>query len=347
MRRIVDLPHPDGPTSTMNSPSPISKRDVVDGDDVVAEDLGRSRRGRSSPCRVPPSLSCAVSLRGEPRHGSRRPRGRACAARRGADPVQSEQRGADDGRRDRTCIARRGADCATPSAIRSRKRRVVVAEDPAAEHHVDVEPGHAGAADRRGPPCATTSSACRSRIDPRDGIAAAAAARTRPAGAARAGRVEPAEVHGRQDLARARAARSAAGRRRSQRGLGPRPSRARMACHSAAPPMSIAAAPVARDRPERGEPGGPAVGRHAGAVDAGSADHADAPRRGRCRRAARRTCRCARAVIRDLPDPQPTIDPAVVDREVGAGQAVDAELGDGHPIGGRARRRRWLPPRRR
>ena len=39
-RSSVDLPHPDGPTSAMNSPSPMSKRDVVDRDDVAGEHLG-------------------------------------------------------------------------------------------------------------------------------------------------------------------------------------------------------------------------------------------------------------------------------------------------------------------
>ena len=50
---------------------------------------------------------------------------------------------------------------------------------------------------------------------------------------------------------------------------------------------------------------------------------------------------------RDPPGPQPAIDPAVVDREVGAGQAVDAELGDRYPSGARVQHRRRLPPRRR
>ena len=37
MRSSVDLPQPDGPTSTTNSPSPIVQADVVDGGDAAGE----------------------------------------------------------------------------------------------------------------------------------------------------------------------------------------------------------------------------------------------------------------------------------------------------------------------
>ena len=40
MRSSVDLPQPDGPTSTMNSPSCDVERDVVDRRDAVRVDLG-------------------------------------------------------------------------------------------------------------------------------------------------------------------------------------------------------------------------------------------------------------------------------------------------------------------
>ena len=39
IRSSVDLPQPDGPTRTRNSPLPMVERDAVDGDHSAGEDL--------------------------------------------------------------------------------------------------------------------------------------------------------------------------------------------------------------------------------------------------------------------------------------------------------------------
>ena len=51
-RSVVDLPHPDGPTSTANAPSGITHRHVVDDPPVAAEHL-RHRRSSSSAIATP------------------------------------------------------------------------------------------------------------------------------------------------------------------------------------------------------------------------------------------------------------------------------------------------------
>ena len=123
------------------------ERDVVDGDHVVAEDLrdlieDDLRHGASL-------LLCAVSVGGEPLVGQ----GSPCSdvrRSRGADTIEAQLGGPDHRRIAEDGDRRRGRDRGDAFSDTVEEDRVVVAEDPAAEHDIDVEPRHAEPADRGG-----------------------------------------------------------------------------------------------------------------------------------------------------------------------------------------------------
>ena len=150
-------------------------------------------------------------------------------------------------------------------------------EHAAAEHHVDrlvedAEPAHGGERKR----------------DDLLGLAAYDPPR-RPRRRRRRPRTAPgvssmhsaseivAEVDGLDQVGHARRGRSGAAARRSARWPGPRPSSARAAHHIASCQRYAAAAPVAGDVTDGGEAHRRAVGEQPRAVDAGPADHGDAP----------------------------------------------------------------------
>ena len=101
MRSAVVLPEPDGPTSTMSSPSAMCEVERVDRGHVGARVDARRLLEADVSHRSPPSASAG---RRRPRRLERRPRRRArpeprVGASAGAERVEPEQRRADDRRR--------------------------------------------------------------------------------------------------------------------------------------------------------------------------------------------------------------------------------------------------------
>src|SRR5919109_1725472 len=158
-RRIVDLPQPDGPTSTMNSPSRISSETsstattsssntfVTPSRTIVAISLSLLPSGHGAEAVLRPRETrqsiVAQPLLGQ---GGSDPRPRSG---RGSELIEAEQRRADDGRRveDRDVRARR--DPREPAYDPFQETGILAAEHAAAEDDVDIEIGHPKAPDRR------------------------------------------------------------------------------------------------------------------------------------------------------------------------------------------------------
>ena len=174
---------PDGPTRTMNSPSSISSETsstamtslpntfVIPSRTIFA--IGRS---------LLPSARESWAV--EPRRWVKAARApgpgrRRSALRSGRAPISAAPD--DRGRVQHVGAAPPGATARSPRLDPREEGRVVVAEDPAPEHDVDVEPRDAAAGGSPPRPCATTSSACRSTIAARDRVAVDRRGGRRPA----------------------------------------------------------------------------------------------------------------------------------------------------------------------
>src|SRR5581483_11133178 len=267
MRSAVVLPEPDGPTRTMNSPSSICRSSAFTA-------------GASLPGYTHVALSKRTSAIVSPnRHRllGAQLRAHAFVRRRpGAERVEREERGAEDRRRRRRVRGDRGADLGEPARDRAEQPRRRVTEKAAAEDDLDrlaLEPeaGDGDAGERDDLVCEMVDDRGSDRVvgrrreDDRSELDRTAC-------------VDALEVHRLSELARAREP-EMLGHEALEHGLR---SAAVLAARSG--PHGVAAdidpaAPVACRPPERAEARLAAVGRNADTVDAGAADHGDAPAR--------------------------------------------------------------------
>ena len=289
MRRIVDLPQPDGPTRTMNSPSPISSETLL----TAITSLPNTLLTRSRTILAMGHRSFRRARVCVPRRSwVKERRTRACAAFGAPDAVQSHHGGAGDRRRGQHAHLGRGRHLAEPRADAVEERVIAVAEDPAAEHDVDVQASaSAGGGSRSRPSTRPRRPGGRRprgrRRRRRSRHVEQDAAPPPPAAARRSGRSRwppsaAAVASGRSARAPLAPARSSC---RGRLRIAPRATS--RACRVAA------ASPVARDRPDRGEPRDPAVRATPRSSSCRSRTRRRPPTDDRCPRAAPRTCRCA------------------------------------------------------
>ena len=339
MRRIVDLPQPDGPTSTMNSPSPISsetsstamtsspKTFVTPSSTICAIAIPPSVR--SSVCGRAASWVKAARERDAPRRRRARA-GRARAAPRRAPAAREHVHGA---RR-----ARRGG---RPRRSARRTVRTALRKIPPPSTTSDVEPGHPQPPDRGRRPSRRSRRPAGRRSIARDRVALRPRPRTRAAASsatpalARAGRStsppSPAAAGG---------ARSARARLRASAVRSPGRPRTRIACQSAALADVASRRPSRRrSRPSAGNRYVRPSGATRRAVRPVAADDADAPGPVGPGAQHRERVVAQRAFSRSTRASEPAQDPPVVGGEVGAGEAEHAEVGDRARRRGRPRRR--------
>src|SRR6266496_5077888 len=155
IRRMVVLPQPDGPTSTMNSPFWISSETSRTACTPPGNSLRTCSRTilptwhplegsvSEGQVRKDPVAGAGEALVGE---GGPEPPG-GLGGR--AEPVQAEQGGPDHRRRGHLPEPGRGRDRGDPGADPLEEGRVVALEQPTAEDHVHVPGGQPEPADRR------------------------------------------------------------------------------------------------------------------------------------------------------------------------------------------------------
>ena len=283
MRSAVVLPEPDGPTSTMNSPSC----------DLQVEARRRPARrcpGRSSsPARSgrQPSLaSLARQLRCRAR-GAAAPAPPAPAPSSSSASSAAPTIGGDDG----AARSDRRPDRAQPRLDRAEQPRVARLQEPAAEQHLDGLVASARAA--RAPRARARRSRRRAGRRSRRPRRRARPRRRRPAPArSRAVRDPPAMDAPRPARAASRAPKCAGTRLLERRPRAAPVLAARRRGQTAAKPTSWPPPQSPVISPSAGKRAVPPVRRDADAVDAGAADDGDAPAALGARRAARRRCRC-------------------------------------------------------
>ena len=342
MRSAVVLPEPDGPTSTMNSPSAIVQVERVDG---------RRRRcpGRSaSPASKRTSAIGSASRPSMARaRTARRPRRARCAAaalrlRAGAELVERRaaprrRSAATPATPDRESRARARASPRSITLEQALVARAAGAPPPSSTSTGSlrqVEPRRAAARTS-----ATTSAASRSTISAAT-ASSAASAKTSGGELDHAAHRDPPEVDRLGELARRREPEV----RRHGAARGSSAGHGRPRC---APPRESAAMPTS-EPPPQSPVISPSAGKRACAPVGGDADAVDArrrrrrrrPSRARCPRGARRTCRCRRWSAPPSRAPRCALAHRVLlGREVDAGEQQLGDLGDG-PLDARAASRR-------
>ena len=332
IRRIVDLPQPDGPTSTMNSPSPISRETSFTATTSVPEHLGHAVEddlghrfapsGFGSESRSRPSVR-GSRLRG---CGPRRPARRRGGRGRARPPRPRAER---SGRYAHACGAT--VSEALPRSARRRagrrsgrsRRRAPRRRRGAHPQPPDRRAGHRD--DLVGLPVHDVA---------RDRVALGGRSEQRAARAPRAAARRAGRSRWPPSLVEAASGRSA--RARSARGcvFGPRPSSVADRVPSASPPSSPARPSRRRSVRSRGSGRCVRSGATAEQFDAVAAHDAHAPRAFGA--GAEHGERVVAEQVRLGPASSGRVQrnyPSVVGGQVGAGQAVDAEFGDRQAMG--------------
>src|SRR5664280_1806693 len=133
MRRSVDLPQPDGPTSTMNSPSPISMVTSLTARTSLSKALLTLSKTMRATSRLPSRWiarleSCGCQALADARAGTGR----------GLQPVAGQQRRSDDGRHTQPRHARRRHHGVNPVDDAPGKTAVAAGKHATTERDVDV-----------------------------------------------------------------------------------------------------------------------------------------------------------------------------------------------------------------
>ena len=291
IRSAVDFPEPDGPTSTISSASAISRssastaatsRARVDARRPLEPDVSHDSPPVPTRARVPrrprPSVRCGSALS---------PRRRRPGVERRAAPLRRS------GGALVACTRIPSPTAASPASIARQQARVARTQQASAEHDLDclaleLEARRSPSARARPP---RRPAGRRSRPRPRR--APPPRRRRAPARSSRRCAIRPAWISSASSLGESKpkwAGHSALQASSAARG---RPRCARPPTRRLEADV-VTAAPVARDRAERGEAHLPTVGRDPDAVDPGAAHDGDAPAALGAGAQDARTCRCRR-----------------------------------------------------